>query len=154
MTAQQIKPAPVRHSVHVKASAARAFEVFAVGINSWWLRTHKIGKSDLKTAVIEPRVGGRWYEIDTDGSECEWGKVLAWEPPQRLLLAWQIRPDFSYDADLVTEVEVTFVEEADGTRVTLEHRNLERFGDKTETMRASVNGGWPQLLNAFAQSMT
>lgn len=147
-----IKPAPVRHSVHVKATAAKAFEVFTAGMNNWWLRSHKIGPADLKTVMVEPRSGGRWYEIDTDGSECDWGKVLAWEPPHRLLLGWQIRPEFKYDPNLITEVEITFVADGDGTRVTLEHRDLERFGDKAEAMRGAVNSGWPALLGEFAKT--
>jgi uncharacterized protein YndB with AHSA1/START domain len=150
MTASTITPAPVRHSVHVKASPAKAFDVFTGGMNRWWAKSHKIGPADLKTIVMEPRAGGRWYEIDDDGSTCEWGKVLAWEPPHRVVLAWQITPDFTYDRDLLTEVEITFNEEADGTLVSLEHRNLERFGERMDAMRGAVNAGWPMLLGLFA----
>jgi uncharacterized protein YndB with AHSA1/START domain len=150
MSTRTITPAPVRHSVQVKAGLAKSFDVFTAGINRWWARSHKIGPADLKTVVIEPRVGGRWYEIDTDGGECEWGKVLTWEPPHRLVLAWQITPDFKYDPDLLTEVEITFREEAGGTRVELEHRNLEKFGERAEAMRNAVNSGWPALLGLFA----
>ena len=153
MNLSVITPAPVRHSVHVAAPVARAFQVFTAGMNRWWLREHKIGPAALKEVVIEPRSGGRWYEIDDDGSTCDWGKVLAWEPPGRLLLAWQIAAGFTYDPTLLTEVEVTIVDEDGGTRVTLEHRNLERFGDKATVMQAAVNRGWPALLGEFAKSV-
>lgn len=107
----------------------------------------------MREAIIEPRVGGRWYERGEDGSECDWGKVLAWEPPSRLLLAWQLDARFRYDAAVATEVEVRFI--ADGpnaTRVELEHRCLERLGKEAEALREKVAspGGWPLLLERFA----
>ena len=148
----QIRPAPVRKSVFVSASPERAFEVFTAGIGRWWPKTHKIGRADLDRPIIEPREGGRWYELDVDGSECEIGKVAVWDPPVRLLLIWQLTPDFAYHPDLVTEVEVLFTPEGDGTRVDLEHRDLERMGDKAAAMRETVSGpgGWPALLQLFA----
>jgi uncharacterized protein YndB with AHSA1/START domain len=155
MSSLTIRPAPVRKSITVKADAARAFEVFAGRIGSWWPRTHCIGSSPQKSVVVEPRAGGRWYEIGEDGSQCSWGKVLAWEPPRRLLLAWQINANWKYDPDLVTEVEVTFTPLAgDATRVDLEHRNLERFGDQIETVRTRIDseGGWSTILKMYAQS--
>jgi uncharacterized protein YndB with AHSA1/START domain len=102
--------------------------------------------------VIEPKAGGRWYEIDVDGSECELGKVAVWEPPSRLVLIWQLTPEFAYDPDLITEVEVLFTPEGNGTRVDLEHRDLERMGDGAEAMREAVSGpgGWPAILQLFA----
>ncbi len=107
----------------------------------------------MNEVVIEPRVGGRWFERGENGSECDWGKVLVWEPPLRLVLGWQLNADFKYDPKVVTEVEVRFI--ADGvnaTRVELEHRNLERFGEKGEVLRQKVGspGGWPLLLERFA----
>jgi uncharacterized protein YndB with AHSA1/START domain len=101
---QTIKPAPVRRSVTVKAPQARAFEVFTDGFGRWWPQSHHIGKAAMKTAVIEPRVGGRWYEVGVDGVECQWGRVLVWEPPNRLVLAWQLSAQWQYDASLLTEV--------------------------------------------------
>ena len=150
----QIRPAPVRKSVFVSASQEHAFEVFTSGIGRWWPKSHKIGPADLDRPVIEPREGGRWYELDVDGSECELGKVVAWEPPTRLILIWQLTPEFAYDPDLVTEVEVTFTPDGTGTRVDLEHRDLERLGDKADAMRETVSGpgGWPGLLQLFASS--
>jgi uncharacterized protein YndB with AHSA1/START domain len=148
----QIRPAPVRKSIQIGVSPERAFEVFTSGIGRWWPKTHKIGKADLDHPVIEPRNGGRWYEVDVDGSECEIGKVAVWEPPSRLILIWQLTPEFTYDPDLITEVEVLFTPDGDGTRVDLEHRDLERMGDKAEAMREIVSGpgGWPALLQLFA----
>ena len=152
MTAH-IRPAPVRKSINVGASPEQAFKVFTDGIGRWWPKTHKIGQADLDRPVIEPRAGGRWYELDVDGSECELGKVAVWEPPSRLILIWQLTPEFTYDPDLITEVEVLFRPEGDGTRVDLEHRDLERMGEKAEAMAETVGGpgGWPALLALFAE---
>jgi uncharacterized protein YndB with AHSA1/START domain len=149
----QIRPSPVRKSVFVKAPQAQAFEVFTSGIGRWWPKSHKIGQADLDRPVIEPKSGGRWYELDVDGSECEIGKVEVWEPPSRLVLIWQLTPEFTYDPSLITEVEVLFTTEGEGTRVDLEHRDLERMGEKAEVMREAVSGpgGWPALLALFAE---
>jgi uncharacterized protein YndB with AHSA1/START domain len=155
MTLQMIRPAPVRKSITVNADAACAFEVFTDRIGIWWPHSHTIGSSPQKNIVLEPRAGGRWFEIGEDGSECTWGKVLAWEPPVRLLLAWQINGNWKYDPDLVTEVEVTFTPVGkDTTRVDLEHRNLERFGDKAEPVRNAIDseGGWTQILRFYGQA--
>ena len=122
----KIAPAPVRKTLQVKASQARAFEVFTAGFARWWPASHSIGKSPLKDAIMEPQVGGRWYERGEDGSECDWGRVLAWEPPARLVLSWQLSAQWKFDPDLRTEVEVRFIPEGDRlTRVEFEHRGLE-----------------------------
>jgi uncharacterized protein YndB with AHSA1/START domain len=129
--------------------------VFTAGIGRWWPKTHHIGASDLDTLVIEPREGGRWYERGVDGVECEVGKVLVWEPPSRLVLGWQLTPDWKFDPDLITEVEVQFIPDGDNaTRVELEHRNLERLGDRAEALRQQIDApeGWSGLLQLFAQS--
>jgi len=151
-----IRPAPVRKSILVDASPEHAFDTFANGIGRWWPKSHHISKADLDRPVIEPRSGGRWYELAVDGSECEVGKVLQWDPPSRLLLAWQLRHDFTYDPDLVTEVEVTFAPEGDGTRVNLEHRHLERLGENAEALRESVDSpnGWGLMLQLFSEAAT
>ena len=145
---------PVIHSVRVAASPARAFEVFSAGIGRWWIPTHSIlaSKSPQVAVTIEPRVGGRWYERGEDGSECDWGHVLAWEPPRRLVLAWQLDAQWQFDPALVTEVEVRFAPQTDGgTEVTLEHRHLERYGAGAEAARAGLasEGGWSGLLERF-----
>jgi uncharacterized protein YndB with AHSA1/START domain len=152
---QTIKPAPVRKSVVVNASPERAFEVFTAGFNDWWPRSHSIGASPLDKAVIEPRDKGRWFGKLQDGSEAEWGDVLAWDPPSRVLLAWRIGADWQYHADLLTEVEVTFTLEGKATRVVLEHRHLERMGAEAEGMRAQFDseGGWSGLLQMYADKV-
>jgi uncharacterized protein YndB with AHSA1/START domain len=147
-----IKPAPVKKTLTVAATPQKAFEVFTAGFDRWWPRSHSIGEAPLKTAVIEPHKGGRWYGLLENGTEAEWGDVLAWEPPTRLLLAWRIGADWNYDPDLLTEVEVLFTPEGAGTRVNLEHRLLENMGAEGEGARASFDseGGWGGLLQMFA----
>jgi uncharacterized protein YndB with AHSA1/START domain len=149
-----IKPAPVRRAVSVKATPERAFAIFTSDMGRWWPASHHIGKAPYKTSVLEPREGGRWYEIGEDGSECEWGRVLAWEPPGRLVLAWQLTAQFAYDPDFVSEVEIRFTPEADGrTRVELEHR-LEAYGEAAEGVRTGVGapGGWQKILELYAEA--
>ena len=144
---------PVRKSVIVATSAERAFRIFTEGIDRWWPREHHIGASPLKRAVLEPRPGGRWYAVGEDGSECDTGKVLTWEPPRRLVLAWQITSQWKFDASFLTEVEVTFTPEGPKrTRVHLEHRNLERYGAGAVELRKSIDApsGWTRLLESFA----
>lgn len=149
-------PVLVRRSTVVKASAAHAFAVFTERFGSWWpVDSHHIGEAAAATAIIEPRVGGRWFERGVDGSECDWGRVLAWQPPTRLLLQWQLDAEFAYDPKLHTEVEVRFVAEApDRTRVEIEHRLLERYGEQTERMRTAFDSerGWSGMLSCFARA--
>jgi uncharacterized protein YndB with AHSA1/START domain len=125
-------------------------------MGTWWpLATHKIGKGKAVDAVIEPRGGGRWYERGDDGSTCDWGRVLSWEPHSRLVLSWDISSDWEHDPTLKTEVEVRFIAEGDDrTRVELEHRHLERFGTEREKMRGIFDGdgGWGSLLASFARA--
>ncbi|HZP20153.1 MAG TPA: SRPBCC family protein [Bauldia sp.] len=148
----QINPAPVRKSVTVKAKPERAFDIFTAGMTTWWLPDHHIGQVPLKEIVAEPRPGGRWYEVGEDGSICEWGKVLVWDRPNRVVFAWQLNAAWKYDPDFVTELEVRFVPEAAGTRVELEHRNLDRYGADAAEIRRMIDseGGWPTALVAFA----
>jgi uncharacterized protein YndB with AHSA1/START domain len=151
---QQTPGLAVRQSVVVEASPERAFFVFTQGMTSWWpIDSHSIGDRPMAEAVIEPRTGGRWYERADDGTECDWGRVLAWEPPGRVVLAWQISSEWKADPDIHSEVEVRFTPEADGrTRVELEHRGLETFGERAEQMRAifGSDGGWNGLLRRFS----
>jgi uncharacterized protein YndB with AHSA1/START domain len=148
--ARTIRPAPIRHAVKVKATPERAFAVFASRIGDWWPKSAVPG-SPHRTITIEPRTGGRWYHLSEDGSEHDWGTVLDYAPPTRLLLGWRLNARFEFDPDFLTEVEVTFEGQDDGsTMVTLEHRNLERFAEAAEKTRASLNGGWPGFLKNFA----
>ena len=145
---------PVKKRITVHASREHAFRVFTEGVDRWWPRSHHIGTSPLKRAVIEPASGGRWYSLCEDGSECEVGKVLVWEPPARLVLAWQITATWKYDPEFVTEVEVRFTSEAAKlTVVELEHRDLERYGAAAADLRAAIAnpGGWPGILEAFGK---
>lgn len=147
-----ITVAPVRKTLLVNATQERAFEVFTRSISKWWPPSHTILKAPLSETLIEPRVGGRWYQIGTDGSQCGIGDVLAWEPPQRLLLSWRLNPDWQFDPNLTTEVELRFVAEGPKrTRVEFEHRHLERMGEKAQTTRASIDspGGWTAILEAY-----
>ena len=146
--------APVRRRLVVKASQSRAFTVFTADMSRWWPATHSILKSPLKEYIVEPRTGGRWYAVGEDGSSCDTGYVISWQPPQSLVLAWQINAQWQYDPDLVTEVEVKFIaESADTTRVELEHRYLERMGDRAAEARSAVDSprGWSAITEAFRQ---
>jgi len=142
----------VRKTVRVSAPPSRAFEIFTAGMSRWWIKSHSINKSPIKDIVLEGRAAGRWFERGEDGSECQWGKVLAWEPPSRLVLAWQINQKWQFDPNLLTEVEVRFIGDGDGTLVELEHRNLDRFGAAAEDMWKAFDspGGWTGLLQSFA----
>ncbi|HEY4125623.1 MAG TPA: SRPBCC family protein [Rhizomicrobium sp.] len=152
MTVQaKLKVAPVRKSLQVSASQAHAFEVFTAGFGRWWPNTHHTSAIEMKDAIIEPHLGGRWYEVGEDGSQCDWGKVLAWEPPARLVLSWHLNGKFQYDTDVESEVEVHFIaENANVTRVELEHRIV---APDAEIIRAGVDstGGWSLLLEMFAK---
>jgi uncharacterized protein YndB with AHSA1/START domain len=144
--------APVLRTVQVKAAPARAFDLFATHMAHWWPKGRTIGTAPHVAIIIEPRAGGQWFERDADGNETHWGKVLAWEPPSRLLLGWQINSQWHYDPDLLTELELTFAPaEGGGTLVTLEHRNMERFGADAASHAERLGGGWPTHLTAFAQ---
>jgi hypothetical protein len=146
--------APVRKEIVVEASQVRAFRVFTEEHGQWWpLATHHIGEKAAETAIIEPRAGGRWFERAADGTECLWGKVAVWDPPGRLVLSWEISPNWKHDETLATEVEVRFVVLGPAlTRIELEHRQLERLGDAAEAMRGAFDseGGWSGILQAYA----
>ena len=143
----------IRKTIIVDAPAERAFRVFTQNMGAWWPKEHHIGKSPLKDCVIEPRVAGRWYEVGEDGSECQWGKVLTWDPPRRLVLAWQLDAQFTYDPSFVTEVELSFtVLEPMRTRVDFEHRNLERFGPDAARLHKAMGDGWGGILESFGHT--
>jgi len=154
-TTDQTADVPVRRTITVKASPERAFRVFTDEFDTWWPRSHHIGKAPMKKAIIQGTVGGRCYTEQTDGTECDWGRVLVWDPPRRLVFAWQIDGRWQYEADLAksSEVEVCFTPEADGTtRVDLEHRYLHRHGADAAAVRKGIDSpdGWGGLLRLFA----
>jgi uncharacterized protein YndB with AHSA1/START domain len=149
--------APVRKQIVVEVPAMRAFDVFTAGIASWWPPSHHIGAAEYAEAVVEGRVGGRLYERGVDGSECTWGHVQVWEPPARFVFTWEISADWASDPSIGSEVDVRFVAESPTrTRVELEHRGLEHFGDRGEEMRTTFDsdGGWNGLLARFADAVT
>jgi uncharacterized protein YndB with AHSA1/START domain len=143
--------APVRKSIRVNAAQAHAFEVFTSGIGRWWPRKATIGTAPMKAVVLEPRLGGRWYELGEDGSQAEVGKILVWEPPGRFVVSWDLNSHWKPDTTVSSEVEVKFT--ADGpnaTLVELEHRKFEQMGAEAGAkMRKDVDGGWPGMLDHF-----
>ena len=153
---QRIAPAPIRKSLRVKATQDRAFAVFVSGMGQWWLKSHSLLKSPQTDVVIEPAEGGRWFEIGEDGSEYEWGRVLDWSPPERVVLAWQLTADWAYDPEFETTVEVRFIADGDHMLVEFEHRDLERFGARAEDLRggyeSGMDGGWTALLDKYRES--
>jgi uncharacterized protein YndB with AHSA1/START domain/uncharacterized damage-inducible protein DinB len=156
-TTPQDQVTTVQKSVTVKADLDRAFNVFTAGFDTWWPRSHHIGKKPLQKAVIESRAGGRCFGLEADGTECQWGTVTTWEPPNRLVIAWQIDPNWQFDPDLskASEVEVRFTAEPGGmTCVALEHRHLERHGKDFEKVRVGIAGpgGWSGLLQTFGRT--
>jgi uncharacterized protein YndB with AHSA1/START domain len=148
---QTITIAPVRKTIHVKASAAHAFEVFTAGLDRWWPKDHGIGKTPRKAVVMETRRGGHWYELAEDGTQTNVGRIIAWEPPQRFVMSWDINGEWKPDMTVSSEVEVRFIADgANATRVELEHRKFERMGAEPGTkMRNAVDGGWPKILEFF-----
>jgi hypothetical protein len=143
----------VAKSVRVNAPVAVAFEVF-IGQEWWPVVTHHIAEQPGREAVLEPFPGGRWYERADDGTETEWGIVLAWQPPYRLLLSWQVSPAWTYEEDPLrgSEIEVTFTPEGpDVTRVDLTHRRLERYGPETERMSRILDEKGGEPLHSYAR---
>jgi uncharacterized protein YndB with AHSA1/START domain len=145
----------VRHQIVVQAPIARAFSVFTEDFGSFKPPEHNMLSVDIAETVFEPRAGGRVFDRGTDGSECRWARVLAYEPPDRVVISWDISPQWQIETDFEksSEVEVRFIAEApERTRVELEHRNLERHGDGWEAIREGVDGaaGWPLYLHRFA----
>jgi uncharacterized protein YndB with AHSA1/START domain len=145
----------VERSVVVEAPAERAFAVFTDGIGSWWAPEHHILEAELTEMVFEPRVGGHVIDRGVDGSECRWARVLAYEPPTRVVISWDINLQWQLesDPDRTSEIEVRFVPEGPTrTRVELEHRHLDRHGEGWEQMREAVGSrdGWDTGLARLA----
>jgi len=148
--------ASVRTSIVVGAPIERAFKVFTEDFDRIKPREHNMLAVDIEETVLEPRAGGRIYDRGVDGSECSWARVLAFEPPDRLVFSWDISPRWQIETDLEnsSEVEVRFIAEtAERTRVELEHRHLDRHGAGWESARDGVSGdqGWPLYLKRYAE---
>ncbi len=155
----QVTETAVRTSIVVGAPIERAFTVFTEDIGSWWSPDHHILEAELAEMVFEPRQGGHVYDRGVDGSECRWARVLAYEPPTRVVISWDIDTQWQLETDpeKTSDVEVRFISETpDRTRVELEHRNLERHGEGWEAMRDAVGSpdGWSKSLRAFAERLT
>ena len=145
----------VRASVVVNASLEQAFQVFTQEFGSFKPAEHNMLGVEIAETVFEPRVGGRLYDRGEDGSECRWARVLAYEPPHRVVLSWDVSPQWQVEADpaKTSEWEVRFVAEtSQRTRVEIEHRNLDRHGGGWEGVRDGVGGdqGWPLYLSRYA----
>jgi len=145
----------LRVAVTVKAPIDRAFQVFTERMDTWWPRAHGLGKTPRVDVLVEPRVGGRWYERTADGTEHDWGRVLVWEAPHHVVFSWQIGVGFvpQLDPERASRVDVRFVADDPGTTtVTLVHSNFERHGDGWESLRDAVGteGGWPGILRSYA----
>ena len=156
--ATQAQEASVRTQIVVDAPIARAFSVFIEQFDRIKPREHNLLEADIAETVFEAREGGRIYDRGVDGSECHWARVLAYEPPNRVVFSWDISPQWQIETDpaKTSEVEVRFVSETpERTRVELEHRNLDRHGDGWEGVREGVHGdqGWPLYLGRFAEQI-
>ncbi|MFE0764045.1 SRPBCC family protein [Streptomyces smyrnaeus] len=151
------------------AAINRAFEAFVDGIDSWWPVQNSITRAPQARVTIEPRVGGRWYEESVDGEQCDWGKVLTWDPPHRLVLAWQLQTAipgitggglchgfWRFEPGMRTEVELRFTTLGPRrTKVDLEHRHLDRFVHPEHARSYLDNdGGWPELLDRYTRAAT
>jgi uncharacterized protein YndB with AHSA1/START domain len=157
MTDQAVGAA-VRREVTVDVPADRAFDVFTHRMASWWPKaTHHVGPTPAD-AVMEPFKGGRCYALAHDGTQTDWGRVLAWEPPGLVVFAWLLRPDWTFepDAGKASEVEVRFTPVGKGrTRVELTHSGFERYAEGGDAMREQVDsaGGWGVLMELYAEAL-
>jgi uncharacterized protein YndB with AHSA1/START domain len=154
--ATQATGTSIQKSIVVEAPIERAFRVFTEQFDGIKPRDHNMLDVEIAETVFERRVGGSIYDRGVDGSECRWARVLAFEPPERVLFSWDIDPQWRIegDPDKTSEVEVRFISESDErTRVELEHRNLDRHGEGWEAMRGAVDseGGWPLYLQRYAE---
>jgi len=149
---------PLTGSVILELPITEAFRFFTESFNAWWPPQYHIGQADMAEAVLEGRLGGRWYERGADGSECDWGEVRVFEPPTRLVVSWQINGYWQYDPDPAhaSEVDIRFTAEGPGqTLVEIEHRGFEHLVAGQE-LRDGITGGggWDLLLQQFAKTAT
>lgn len=152
-TAQE---AVVRKSMRVQVPVERAFSVFVQQMETWWPAPHHIGAHPFQAIFVEPRVGGRWYERDAQGNECNWGQVLAWAPPHYVTFSWHLGTDWKFNPDLAkaSELEIRFISEGRSTTlVELQHSHLERHGEGYEQLRDLLDGpdAWAMTLAEFAK---
>jgi uncharacterized protein YndB with AHSA1/START domain len=146
----------IRTSIVVEAPIDHAFRVFTEDFGALKPPEHNLLDVEIAETIFEPRVGGHLFDRGVDGSECRWARVLAYEPPDHVVISWDISPQWQIETDIekTSEVEVRFIAEGpDKTRVELEHRNLDRHGEGWEGTREGVGGdeGWPFYLERFAE---
>jgi uncharacterized protein YndB with AHSA1/START domain len=156
---ERVSDTEVRFEISVEAPVERAFQVFTKRVDAWWPREYHLVEGELTEVVLEQHVAGRWYERTADGRECDWGRVLVWNPPHQLVLTWQIGVGFVPEpySERASRVEFTFVEDGPArTRVMLVHSALERHGDGWESMRDAISaeGGWLGLLEVYAAQVS
>jgi uncharacterized protein YndB with AHSA1/START domain len=149
----------VHKTVIVNTEPEHAFSVFTNQMAKWWPKEHHISGTPFFAIVVEPRAGGRWYEKGADGSECDWGTVLRYEPPHRVVFSWHLNGDFEFVPDITkaSEVEIRFSPEGAGkTRVELEHRYFERHGESSDRLRTAVDKpeGWTFVLSGYEGLVT
>jgi uncharacterized protein YndB with AHSA1/START domain len=148
---------PLGGTITIGVPIEQAYRVFTGSINTWWPHEYHIGQADVAEVILEPGAGGRWYERGVDGTECDWGRVLAWEPPDRVIISWQINGEWQFDPDPehASEIEVRFT--ADGpeqTTVEVEQRLFERLVGGQAIHDAIRGGGsWPVLLQSFVEAV-
>src|SRR6266700_4262698 len=145
--------APVRKQVLVKTPIEHAFEVFTSGLSRWWPTTHGVGNKPIEKVMLEPRLGGRWLEIATDGTETPVATIVVWEPPHRFVMLWQINAQWTPDLAMKSEVDVRFTAEGpEATSVELVHHRFETMGAEAgASLRKDVDGGWPGLIARFVE---
>ncbi|MGH2755765.1 MAG: SRPBCC family protein [Actinomycetota bacterium] len=142
--------APVKKRLSLNVPPGRAFEVFTESIGSWWpLLTHSVFGDRAVDCVFEPGVGGRIYERDVEGAEADWGRVLVWDPPHRIVFSWQP----NQERVAATEVEVRFDADGTGTAFELVHRGWELLGSEGAEARAGYEKGWDPTLRAYVDAL-
>lgn len=151
---KEVQQTSVHVQIVVEAPIERAFRVFTEEFDRIKPREHNLLRVEIAETVFEPRVGGHVYDRGVDGSECRWARVLAYEPPHRVVISWDISPQWQIETRLerTSEVEIRFIAESpERTRVELEHRNLDRHGEGWEEERTVVrsDGGWPLYMQRF-----
>lgn len=148
---------PITGTATIALSIDQAFRVFTASINTWWPHEFHIGQADMAAVILEPHEGGRWYERGVDGTECDWGRVLVWEPPQRLVFTWQINGAWRFDPDPghASEIEATFSPDGPSqTTVAVVHRHFDRLVDG-QAIHDTIHGGggWALLLDGYAKTV-
>jgi uncharacterized protein YndB with AHSA1/START domain len=139
---------PLELAFTVDCDVERAFDLWARRTSLWWPSGHSVSAADGLTVTFEPRPGGRIFERTPEGDEHDWGEVVVWEPPRRLVYLWHLR----FDRADATEVEISFTPAGEGTAVTIQHRGWERLGSVAEERRERNKRGWEGLLGHYREA--